>query len=225
MQVTLPCPGNFIRGSTIPFYVVFTTVPTSSSLVRDIASNATTSVSLIRQVTVSDSPSLPSSPPPTPSSSSGDSDTFSPGRKRILSTKKMLSRAAKSATTALSRTSRIAEVTIPDVPTEDKPLPRIPSTELAAFSESRTLQTDVVVGFPKRPRGRVNHDRRASLADHGGSSLPDGLYKGRLQLPSEKNMLPGLDWPGLSVEVRFSCFYPSSQVTRPTEHYLFPVLS
>lgn len=203
MQVTLPSPGNFTRGSEIPFYVVFTTLPTFSSLARDIASDATISVSLVRQVTVSGSPSLLPSPPLTTCSSSGDSDSFSPGRRRILSPKKMFSRAAKSATAVLSRTPRIPGVAVSNVSIEDKPLPRVPSTELAAFSENRTLNTDIFVGFPKRPRGRGH---QTLLADQGGSSLPDGLYKGRLQLPSEKNMFPGLDWPGVSVEVRSSCF-------------------
>ena len=205
MQVTLPSPKNFTRGSTIPFYIVFTTVPTSSSLAREITSSATISVSLVRQVTVSESPSLLPSPPLTPCSPPDDSDSFLPGRRRILSPKKIFTRVAKSVPTVRSRTPRIAEVAIPNVLIDDKPLPRIPSAELAAFSESRTLQTDVFVGFPKRPRGRGNHNQHHALpADQRGSSLPDGLYKGKLLLPSEKNMLPGLDWPGVSVEVRFS---------------------
>lgn len=205
MQVTLPSPCNFSRGSTIPFYVVFTTVPKSSSLAREIASDATISVALVRQVAVSESPSLPPSPPLTPGSSSDDSDSFLPGRRRTLSRKKMFSRVAKSAPTVLLRTPRIAQVVASNVSIEDKPLPRVPSAELAAFSESRTLQTDVCVGFPKRPRSREDRDQQRALSpDQCGSSLPDGLYKGRLQLPTEKNMLPGFDWPGMSAKVRFS---------------------
>lgn len=32
--------------------------------------------------------------------------------------------------------------------------------------------------------------------------MPDGLYKGRMQL--NKSMLPSIDWAGLSVKVNFN---------------------
>ncbi|KAG8216768.1 hypothetical protein J3R82DRAFT_7012 [Butyriboletus roseoflavus] len=69
---------------------------------------------------------------------------------------------------------------------ESKPLPEL-SQEV--FSVSRTLETQLSIGFPKRPR-----------ANAASQSLPDGLYKGRVQL--SKGMLPSMDWPGITVKVR-----------------------
>ena len=78
---------------------------------------------------------------------------------------------------------------------KDKPLPPIPH----GISDTRSLQTDVCVGFPKRPRNRpASHERHPSI--EAANALPDGLYKGKLKL--EKNMLPSIDWAGLSVKVR-----------------------
>ena len=58
---------------------------------------------------------------------------------------------------------------------------------------------DVSIGFPKRPRYRVEpHQRHPSLETY--KALPDGLYKGRIQL--EKHMIPSFDWVGLRVKVR-----------------------
>ncbi|KAF8137355.1 hypothetical protein EV363DRAFT_1317746 [Boletus edulis] len=56
-----------------------------------------------------------------------------------------------------------------------------------AFSVSRTLQTQVSIGFPKRPR-----------ANDMAQNLPDGLYKGKVQLSMD--MLPNINWPGISVK-------------------------
>jgi hypothetical protein len=187
IQITLASPGNFRRTSTVPFYVVFATTPRSSTLARDIAGHASISVALVRQVTISTPPSLPPSPPLTPPSSAEESDSyFSPRRTR----RRLLSRVAKSAPTILLRTSRIPE----EIASTDKPLPRLPPAETTPFSESRTLLTDMYKGFPKRPR-----NRRDGHQSDPGSSLPDGLYKGNIQL--SKNMLPGIDWPGVSVKV------------------------
>jgi hypothetical protein len=70
----------------------------------------------------------------------------------------------------------------------------VPSAEPTAFSESRTVATDVYKGFPKRPKHKGDEHQVDS-----DSSLPDGLYKGKIQL--NKDMLPGIDWPGVSVKV------------------------
>ena len=79
----------------------------------------------------------------------------------------------------------------------DKPLPQLPPP---GMSESRALQTDVSIGFPKRPRYRCEPGHKhPSLEAH--KSLPDGLYKGKIQL--DKHLLPAFDWPGLRVKVRF----------------------
>ena len=80
---------------------------------------------------------------------------------------------------------------------KDKPLPPIPAGK-QGISDTRILQTDVCVGFPKRPRNRIQpHEQHPSIDAH--TSLPDGLYKGKLQL--NKNMLPTIDWAGLVVKV------------------------
>ena len=83
-----------------------------------------------------------------------------------------------------------------DVHAHEKPLPQLPAPSVI---ESRVLYTDVSVGFPKRPRYRCEpHQRHPSLEVH--KALPDGLYKGRIQL--EKEMIPSFDWVGLRVKVR-----------------------
>lgn len=188
-QITLPSPGNFHRTSTIPFYVVFTTVPRSSMLARDIAGRASISVGLIRQVTISTAASLPPTPPVTPPSSAEDSGYPSSSRRTH---RRLFSRVvSRSAPTILLGASRI-----PEEPME-KPLPRVPSAGTIPLSENRTLLTDVYKGFPKRPRNHGDGPQ-SSRADPDGS-LPDGLYKGKMRL--NKNMLPGIDWPGVSVKV------------------------
>jgi hypothetical protein len=83
----------------------------------------------------------------------------------------------------------------------DRPLPPLPGDQVkarGALSESRTLQTDVYVGFPKRPRSPSGPSGHPTLEQH--SVLPDGLYKGRL--PLHRNMLPSISWGGLQVKVR-----------------------
>lgn len=87
-QVTLPTSVTFSRASSIPYFVVFTTTPRSSSLAREIAADATICVSILRQVTVTESVSLPPSPPQTPSGSSEDSDSSRGGKllKRVVKT-------------------------------------------------------------------------------------------------------------------------------------------
>ncbi|KLO19399.1 hypothetical protein SCHPADRAFT_865315 [Schizopora paradoxa] len=64
-------------------------------------------------------------------------------------------------------------------------------------TDSRTLHTDVSVGFPKRPKGRTtaagSHPSLETV-----SSLPDGLYKG--SIPLQKGWFPSLQWNGLTIE-------------------------
>lgn len=186
-QVTLPSPGNFSRYAAIPYYVVFTTSPRSLSLSREITADATISVSLIRQVTISTPPSSATSPPLTPSSSADDSDSSS--SPQVPMSRKLFGRIAKSAPAILSRAPGVPQESTPIM---DKPLPLIPSGGFAPFCENRTLHTDVCVGFPKRPRHRQDEPQ-------SNGSLPDGLYKGKIQL--NKTMLPGIDWPSVSVKV------------------------
>ena len=99
----------------------------------------------------------------------------------------------------------------------DKPLPSIPremdfsenrnKTTLSIapgsttihLTDSRTLHTDVSVGFPKRPKGRAKTPGSHPSLD-AVSALPDGLYKGTI--PLQRGWFPSIKWKALSIEVR-----------------------
>lgn len=101
-----------------------------------------------------------------------------------------MKRKVSSAPPVLGRKQR-HEKQMPFADISEKPLPPV------GLSETRTLYTIVSVGFPKRPRSRVaSHERHPSLIAH--TSLPDGLYKGKIQL--DKNMIPTIEWADLSVK-------------------------
>lgn len=173
--MTLPRPQSFSRCSSIPYFVVFTTNTGSPCLVKEIAADATIVVSLIRKITTSpqrppQSPTLPDTPPASDESDSQISP-FAP-RSRLLKR-------------SIRRPTRFHS---PDESfSANKPLPEL---SRQAFSVLRTLQTQVAIGFPKRPR-----------TNDVSQNLPDGLYKGKVRL--QKDMLPSVDWLGISVKVRF----------------------
>ncbi|KAI0760363.1 hypothetical protein C8Q74DRAFT_222201 [Fomes fomentarius] len=189
--VTLPSPATFLRKGSVSYFVVFTTYPRSSTLAREIASDATISVSLVREVRIDAitprgglSPSLTSS---TPSTSSDESDLPPVASRRLLERVVRSVPRTRRRALSLTRTSSRKE-------REEKPLPQLPSP---GVYETRVLQTDMCVGFPKRPRYRMDpHQRHPSLESH--KALPDGLYKGKIQL--DKAMLPAFDWAGLCVK-------------------------
>lgn len=169
---------TFPRSSSIPYFVVFTTTTRSPTLVKEIASDATISVSLLRQVTVTESVVFPPTPPLTPNSSEDDIGT----RQKIM---RLMTP---------SRTSRSIDDSF-DVRNK-KPLPRLPAQTV--FSETYSLRTSICIGFPKRPRRHGgNADRHPSLEEH--VALPDGLHKAKFLL--DKDMLPSIDWAGISVKV------------------------
>lgn len=178
------------------YFVVFTTCPRSSTLVREIASDATISVSLVREVRIdainprgSLSPSITSS---TPSTSSDESDL------PPVASRRLLERMVRSVPRTRRRALSLTRTSLRTKEREEKPLPQLPSP---GVYETRVLQTDMCVGFPKRPRYRMEaHQRHPSLEGH--KALPDGLYKGKIQL--DKAMLPAFDWAGLCVRVRCS---------------------
>ncbi|EMD35360.1 hypothetical protein CERSUDRAFT_116150 [Gelatoporia subvermispora B] len=177
--VALPDPLAFPRSGTIPHYVVFTTTPRSPALAREIASDATISVSLVRQVNIN---ALASSPSPSPTTTSASSSEEFEETPRPRKRKFLKRRTVKSAPPTLGRSRR------------DKPLPQLPAE---GASETRTLHTEVVIGFPKRPRMRMQpHQRHPSLDEY--ASLPDGLYKGKM--PLDRHILPAINWDGLSVK-------------------------
>ncbi|KAI0697508.1 hypothetical protein C8T65DRAFT_582572 [Cerioporus squamosus] len=190
--VTLPHPATFSRSSSISYFVVFTTTPRSSTLSREIASDATISVSLLREVRID--AIIPRYTTPTtsstPSTSSDESD-LPPVSSRRLLRRVVKSSGTNSRSASLTRTtSRTRAGGTP----QEKPLPQLPGP---GISESRALYTDVCVGFPKRPRYRCEPGQRhPTLEEH--KALPDGLYKGKIQL--EKHMLPTFDWAGVHVK-------------------------
>lgn len=73
-----------------------------------------------------------------------------------------------------------------------------PAPIVRHVSDSRTLHTDVSVGFPKRPKGRTptpgSHPSLETV-----SALPDGLYKGNI--PLHREWFPSLQWDQLNIEV------------------------
>ncbi|KAG6849370.1 hypothetical protein H0H93_009064 [Arthromyces matolae] len=74
VPVTLPTSITFPRGSSIPYFVVFTTTPRSPELAKEIASDATISVSLLQQISVTEQTVAPPTPPRTPSTPGDESD-------------------------------------------------------------------------------------------------------------------------------------------------------
>ncbi|KAF8903298.1 hypothetical protein CPB84DRAFT_1774459 [Gymnopilus junonius] len=181
--ITLPTSVTFSRSSSIPYFVVFTTTPRSPELAKEIAADASISVSLIRQVIVTEhNPSLPPSPPLTPSSDESDSSSRPTLLRRVAKSHSRL--------TMPRRTSEGA-ISYP----RDKPLPEIPTIS-QSFSDTRTIHHDMCIGFPKRPRQQFDKEGHPSLETI--ANLPDGLHKTRIHL--NKDMLPTIDWAGISVK-------------------------
>ncbi len=195
---------------------MFTTTPRSSTLAREIASDATISVSLLREVRID--AIIPRYTTPTasstPSTSSDESDM------PPVSSRRLLRRVVKSSGTnsRAGSLTRTTSRTRTGGPPSEKPLPQLPSP---GISESRALYTDVSVGFPKRPRYRCEPGQRhPTLEEH--KALPDGLYKGKIQL--DKHMLPTFDWAGVRVKVRCSVLLSSNvRLTRAWSQYYLDV--
>ncbi|KAJ7740039.1 hypothetical protein DFH07DRAFT_839722, partial [Mycena maculata] len=182
--VTLPTSVTFSRASSIPYFVVFTTTPRSSALAREIAADATISISVFSQVTITEAAVLPITPPQTPLSEESSSDSLSfrqPGPKLLRRVR--------------SRTSPWSPRALDDPETRDKPLPRLPTQTV--FSETQTIHTGMGIGFPKRPRHQQSSTKvHPSLQAH--QALPDGLHKAKI--PLKRDMLPSVDWVGVSVK-------------------------
>ncbi|PBK90207.1 hypothetical protein ARMGADRAFT_309375 [Armillaria gallica] len=184
--ITLPTNLTFPRSSSLPYFVVFTTTPRSLSLTREIASDATISVSLIREVTVTESPSLPPTPPQTPSSSDEDGPRSGTRFIRLVKSTPLINRGNKTVDDSVEERQR--------KPLPQKPLPQLPAH--VVFSESSAIHSSICLGFPKRPRHHGVSNTHPSLQVH--ATLPDGLHKSKIIL--DKDMLPSIDWEGLSVK-------------------------
>ncbi|KAG7094752.1 hypothetical protein E1B28_005568 [Marasmius oreades] len=185
--ITLPTPVTFSRSSFIPYYVVFTTTPRSLTLAKEIASDATISVTLVRKITVTEPHPLPPTPPQTPSTNSDDSDSSRGG--------KLLKRVARSRAGSISSWSPIPKSPAQEEESEkEKPLPRLPMH--AVFSDSQPLHTSICIGFPKRPRHQLGPEKHPTLDSQ--AALPDGLHKAKFLLI--QGILPSIDWAGVSVK-------------------------
>ncbi|KAJ7158185.1 hypothetical protein C8R43DRAFT_1124808 [Mycena crocata] len=183
--VTLPTSVTFSRAASIPYFVVFTTTPRSSSLAREIASDATISISVFSKVTITEAATLPITPPQTPlSESSHDSLPFQQSR--------TLLRRVRSRTS--SRAAPWSPRATDDPEPQDKPLPRLPTQ--TAFSETQMVHNGICIGFPKRPRHQQSSSKHPSLHSH--QALPDGLQKAKI--PLNRDMVPSIDWAGVSVK-------------------------
>jgi hypothetical protein len=183
-QVTLPSSVTFSRSSAIPYFVVFTTTPRSSSLTQEIAADASISVSLIRQITVTEQAGLPPTPPTSPSNEELESPNaggnFNKGR---LLRKVAWGLPRQPPTRSMSIDSR------------EKPLPELPTQ---TFLEMRLIRNDMCIGFQKKPRFQCEAGAHPPL--DAQLSLPDGLYKAKISLSDD--MIPCMDWYGLLVKVR-----------------------
>ena len=208
-KITLPNPASFSKNSQIPFFVVFTTQPRSKALCREIAADATIAVSLIRKVTVNiQRPctivSPPYSAPVTHQKGHGPPSAWTTGSnfeegdsrsaaatilKRIRSTPPRL---MKSSSYTDLRSAFSVNKELPALPPPSPP-------GAVAYTEARTLQTRMSIGFPKRPRSACAPDEHPSLEAH--AALPDGLHKGKVILNPQ--LLPSIDWAGLNVKVSY----------------------
>lgn len=211
-KITLPNPASFSKNTQIPFFVVFTTQPRSKALCREIAADATIAVSLLRKVTVNiQRPytivSTPHTAPVTHQRGHGPPPTWNigpdPGEVDSWSTATtMLKRMVKSAPPRLMKSSSYNDVRLAF--SVNKELPPLPSPGAVAQVETRTLETRMSIGFPKRPRSACPPNEHPSLEAH--AALPDGLYKGKINLSPQ--MLPSIDWAGLNVKVSYLALDP-----------------
>ncbi|KAJ7276067.1 hypothetical protein B0H12DRAFT_1198944 [Mycena haematopus] len=177
--VTLPTTVTFSRASSIPYFVVFTTTPRSSTVAREIASDATISISVFSQVTITEPAVLPITPPQTPLSEESSDSSFHQPRTKLLKRVR-------------SRTSPWSPRHLDDPELREKPLPRLPTQ--TAFSSTQTVHSSMCIGFPKRPR----HQQKSGKEHPVLQALPDGLHKSKI--PLNRDMLPSIDWAGVSVK-------------------------
>nr|GAT52931.1 predicted protein [Mycena chlorophos] len=186
--VTLPTSVTFSRAASIPYFVVFTTTPRSATLAREIAADATISITVFSQITITETPALPITPPQTPSEESSDAASSLSGR-----TGAKLLRRVRSKTSPWT-TPRTSIVEDTDSRDKEKALPRLPTQ--TTFSSTQTIYNGICIGFPKRPRHQQGREKHPPLNAH--QALPDGLQKSKI--PLNRDMLPSIDWAGVSVK-------------------------
>ncbi|KAJ7701251.1 hypothetical protein B0H17DRAFT_1046295 [Mycena rosella] len=183
--ITVPSALTFPRTAPIPFFVVFTTVPRSKTLAREIATDATISISVSRHMSITEGGSVISSTPESIVSDAGSGAR--PPRFKTNMIKRIKSRTSLwSLQSSKSSNSR-------DLPPEVSS----PQPPRCTFSETRIIYNGMCIGFPKRPRlHRDSSKTHPSLEAH--HALPDGLHKGAITL--NRNMLASIDWGGISLK-------------------------
>lgn len=196
--VTLPTSITFPRGTSLPFFVVFTTQPRSPALAREIATDAAVSVFLLRKITMADQVILPPTPPETPVSASHEIDN---NKSNILRNVRSFSFRPKTPQKASPDRYQLESPSTPidsssssPCPFREKPLPRLPTQTV--FTNTQTLRVHVKDGFPKRPRHPQDSRKHPTLEEM--AQLPDGLY--RSTIPLAENLLPSIEIAGLSVK-------------------------
>lgn len=209
-KITLPNPASFSKNGRIPLFVVFTTQPRSKTLCREIAADATIAVSLLRKVTVNiQRPCTIVSPvrarsvthlkgqSPPSAWSSGSSSEDADSRPTATT---ILKRMVKSAPPRLMKSSSYSDIRSAFSNNKElPPLPPLSPPGSVSYTETRTLEAKMSIGFPKRPRSACAPDEHPSLEAH--AALPDGLYKGKIDLG--RHLLPSIDWAGLNVKVSY----------------------
>ncbi|KAF9568301.1 hypothetical protein CPC08DRAFT_679979 [Agrocybe pediades] len=192
--VTLPTSLSFSRPSSIPYFVVFSTTPRSTEMAKEVAADSSISVSLVRQISITDQATCLPTPPLTPTSEESE-----PSFPSLPKGPRILRRIAKSQP-RLSRIRKNSGGTIPApvAASREKPLPEIPvALPMKAFSDMRPIKNDMSIGFPKRPR-QVCDKEGGHPSLEIISALPDGLWKSKMPLRSD--MLPSIEWAGISVK-------------------------
>lgn len=211
-KVTLPNPSSFSKHGQISFFVVFTTQPRSKTLRREIAADATIAVSLLRKVTVNiqrpctivsspySAPVMYQKGQGPPSAWTMGSNFEEGGDSRSTATTILKRMVKSSAPLRLRKSSSHGDLRSTLSVNKDLPLlppPSPPGT--ISCTDARILQTQMSIGFPKRPRSACAPNEHPSLEAHAG--LPDGLYKGKINLNPQ--LLPSIDWAGLNVKVSY----------------------
>lgn len=179
---TLPTSVTFMRGTSIPYFVVFRTEPRSPVLAKGIAADATISVSLVRTLTRIEKVQPPPLPPGALVSDEDD-----------ITKHNLLTRVRNGC--FLSRTSSTSTQGRGQSPVEgENPLSRLPTR--VVFSDTKILKNEICAGFPKRPCYPRNARKHPTLEEM--AAFPDGLF--RSNIPLKSGLLPSIDVGGLIVK-------------------------
>ncbi|KAF7325802.1 hypothetical protein MKEN_00430800 [Mycena kentingensis (nom. inval.)] len=208
--ITLPSTLTFSRASTIPYFVVFTTTPRNATLAREIATDATISISVTSQFFYKEEPPVQSMVDTQMSEQSTDS--------RQGRLKRKVAQRMRSATSFWSPTSSMdmsiggIDSMVSSTFTDTSAIrsrsnskssrletssPLLPTPPPTTFTDTQLVHKSMSIGFPKRPRQSAkNHP---TLEAH--RSLPDGLFKDKIAL--HRDMLPSINWGGISLKYFF----------------------